>query len=99
MAYISECVAYRDLEGNVQMAEDGILYLHLQLNKDVDLAITLNPVQAYRLGEKLYQAANDVTVDEMKGQELYGNAEILLEKEAAETTAASAPLSLAQKIA
>ena len=76
-----------------------MLYLHLQLNKDVDLAITLNPVQAYRLGEKLYQAANDVTVDEMKGQELYGNAEILLEKEVAETATASASLSLAQKIA
>ncbi len=99
MAYISECVAYRDIEGDVQMAEDGILFLHLQLGKDVNLELTLNPVQAYRLGEKLYQAANSMTVDAMESKELYGSAEILLEKENAEPEEESESMPLEKKIA
>lgn len=99
MAYISECVAYRDIEGDVQIAKEGILYLHLQLGSDVNLELTLNPVQAYRLGEKLYQAANGVTVDAMESKELYGSAEILLDKEAAEPEEEPESMPLEKKIA
>jgi len=101
MAYISECVAYRDIKGDVQLAEDGILYFHLRLNRDVDLEITLNPMQAYLLGKQLFEAANSVTVDQMESKSLYGSADITMETDADQEVDIAEPeaIPLAEKIA
>ena len=101
MAYISECVAYHDIKGDVQLAEDGILYLHLQLNREVDFEVTLNPMQAYLLGKQRFEAANSVTIDQMENKSIYGGADIMLETDAAKDAKVAEPeaIPLAEKIA
>ena len=73
MAYFSECAAYSDWEGTISFFDSQNIYMTLKCKEhNMDLHLTLNPMQAKTLGETLVNASLYARL-EKKTSLLYGD--------------------------